>query len=248
LNEAIRLHALVTGERPRGMVYSAARRFTPSRLAAAEGGFDWFPIPMTTTCLIGSTMAATARQPQLVIPYTLDANDMRFATPQGFNRRPVLRYLKDAFDTLYAEGQAGQPGHDEHRPALPPDRSARTRGARCRNSSTTCRATTRSGSRRAATSRGTGARRIPTPRRHRAPVAGPEEEFVAKRFGDIFEHSPWIAERAFDLTNFRLRTIRRSALHNALAPSSSARRARRSGWAFSTPTRTSPASWPWPSG
>ena len=42
----------------------------------------------------------------LVIPYTLDANDMRFATAQGFNSGDqFFTYLKDSFDTLYAEGE-----------------------------------------------------------------------------------------------------------------------------------------------
>ena len=45
------------------------------------------------------------RGPQLIVPYTLDANDMRFATPQGFNSGDQFyAYLKDSFDTLYAEG------------------------------------------------------------------------------------------------------------------------------------------------
>ena len=71
-----------------------------------------FPTPMTTNCRIGWTMTATATTcgPQLVIPYTLDANDMRFATPQGFNSGDqFFSYLKDAFDTHYAEGRAGRP-------------------------------------------------------------------------------------------------------------------------------------------
>jgi peptidoglycan/xylan/chitin deacetylase (PgdA/CDA1 family) len=42
----------------------------------------------------------------LVVPYTLDTNDMRFATPQGFNSgEQFLQYLKDSFDVLYAEGE-----------------------------------------------------------------------------------------------------------------------------------------------
>ncbi|MDH3467945.1 MAG: allantoinase, partial [Gammaproteobacteria bacterium] len=45
------------------------------------------------------------KAPQLVVPYTLDANDMRFTTPQGFNSgEQFFAYLKDAFDTLYREG------------------------------------------------------------------------------------------------------------------------------------------------
>jgi peptidoglycan/xylan/chitin deacetylase (PgdA/CDA1 family) len=43
--------------------------------------------------------------PHLVVPYTLDANDMRFATPQGFNTSEhFFAYLRDSFDVLYAEG------------------------------------------------------------------------------------------------------------------------------------------------
>src|SRR3546814_18018096 len=48
--------------------------------------------------------------PHLIVPYTLDANDMRFATPQGFNAgEQFFGYLKDSFDLLYGEGRAGQP-------------------------------------------------------------------------------------------------------------------------------------------
>jgi peptidoglycan/xylan/chitin deacetylase (PgdA/CDA1 family) len=46
--------------------------------------------------------------PHLIIPYTLDANDMRFATPQGFNTgEHFFSYLKDSFDMLYREGAEG---------------------------------------------------------------------------------------------------------------------------------------------
>ncbi|RPI09549.1 MAG: allantoinase PuuE [Zetaproteobacteria bacterium] len=52
---------------------------------------------------------AVAGKPHLVVPYTLDTNDMRFATAQGFNSgEQFFSYLKDAFDVLYAEG-AEQP-------------------------------------------------------------------------------------------------------------------------------------------
>jgi peptidoglycan/xylan/chitin deacetylase (PgdA/CDA1 family) len=48
--------------------------------------------------------------PHLIVPYTLDANDMRFATAQGFNSGDqFFSYLKDSFDVLYAEGEAGRP-------------------------------------------------------------------------------------------------------------------------------------------
>ena len=49
-------------------------------------------------------------KPFLIVPYTLETNDMRFATPQGFNSGDqFFTYLKDAFDTLYAEGKEGSP-------------------------------------------------------------------------------------------------------------------------------------------
>ena len=58
---------------------------------------------MPTNCRTGST---GAHGPHLVVPYTLDANDMRFATPQGFNSGDqFFAYLKDTFDVLYAEGE-----------------------------------------------------------------------------------------------------------------------------------------------
>jgi peptidoglycan/xylan/chitin deacetylase (PgdA/CDA1 family) len=53
---------------------------------------------------------AGPKGPHLVIPYTLDANDMRFATPQGFNTgEQFFTYLKDSFDVLYQEGLEGAP-------------------------------------------------------------------------------------------------------------------------------------------
>lgn len=48
-------------------------------------------------------------KPHLIVPYTLDANDMRFATPQGFNSGDQFyAYLKDSFDVLYQEGGEGR--------------------------------------------------------------------------------------------------------------------------------------------
>ena len=95
--EAIRLHAEVTGERPTGWYTGRSSLNTvgsPPRKAASTMS----PTPMTTTCPTGSTMTGTAtHRPQLIIPYTLDANDMRFATPQGFNSGDqFFAYLKDA--------------------------------------------------------------------------------------------------------------------------------------------------------
>ncbi|MFO0208300.1 MAG: allantoinase, partial [Betaproteobacteria bacterium] len=77
------------------------------RLVADHGGFlydsDYYgdDLPFWTTV----TRSDGARVPHLVVPYTLDANDMRFATPQGFNTaQHFFEYLRDSFDLLYAEG------------------------------------------------------------------------------------------------------------------------------------------------
>jgi OHCU decarboxylase len=102
--EAIRLHAEVTGARPTGW-YTGRCSVNTVRLVAEEGGFDW--ISDTYDDDLPYWMQAGGRD-QLVIPYTLDANDMRFATPQGFNTgEHFFQYLKDSFDCLYAEGAAG---------------------------------------------------------------------------------------------------------------------------------------------
>ncbi|MBP0500722.1 allantoinase, partial [Mycobacterium tuberculosis] len=69
-------------------------------LATEEGGFDYVSDSYADD--LPYWHAAAGRQ-QLIIPYTLDANDMRFATPQGFNSgEQFFSYLKDSFDTLYA--------------------------------------------------------------------------------------------------------------------------------------------------
>ena len=80
--------------------------------------------------------------PQLMVPYTLDANDMRFATPQGFNSgQQFYEYLKDSFDVLYAEGGT----HAVGRPALPTSPDARAGQRRWRDFLTTWPGTRRPG-------------------------------------------------------------------------------------------------------
>jgi hypothetical protein len=62
----------------------------------------------------------------LVVPYTLDTNDMRFSLPQGFSQaEDFFIYLRDSFDALYAEGDRKQPEDDERGHALPPAGQAR---------------------------------------------------------------------------------------------------------------------------
>ena len=86
LIEAIRLHKEVVGERPAGL-YLGRTSVNSVKLAAAEGGFAWISDTYDDDLpyWLDHDGHGKAIPPQLVIPYTLDANDMRFATPQGFN-------------------------------------------------------------------------------------------------------------------------------------------------------------------
>jgi allantoinase len=215
LDEAIRLHAEVTGERPTGW-YTGRTSINTVRLVAAEGGFAYISDTYDDDLpyWLDHDGHGAPIDPQLVIPYTLDANDMRFATAQGFNSGDQFySYLKDAFDTLYAEGRAGR--------------------ARMMSVGLHCRLVGRPG-RAAALRRFIDyvkghekvwlARRIDIARHWRAhhPYEAPalrpsrmEKTAFVERFGGIFEHSPWVAERAFAL---ELGAAHDSAggLHNAL--------------------------------
>ena len=77
------------------------------RLVADHGGFeydsDYYGDDLPFWMKVQKTDGSTAHQ--LIVPYTLDCNDMRFALPQGFSHAdPFFQYLKDTFDVLYAEG------------------------------------------------------------------------------------------------------------------------------------------------
>jgi allantoinase len=96
----------LTGQRPLGW-YTGRDSPRTRRLIADYGGFaydsdyygDDLPFWMQVQKSNGDTV------PHLVVPYTLDCNDMRFALPQGYSYAdPFFQYLKDTFDTLYAEG------------------------------------------------------------------------------------------------------------------------------------------------
>nr|WP_321336202.1 allantoinase PuuE [Breoghania sp.] len=103
--EAIRLHTEVTGERPLGF-YQGRSSENTIPLAMEEGGFVYLSDAYADDL---PYWIEGPNRPQLIVPYTLDANDMRFATPQGFNcGDQFFSYLKDSFDTLYAEGIEGQ--------------------------------------------------------------------------------------------------------------------------------------------
>jgi len=101
LRKAIEIHSRVTGERPLGWYLG---RCSPNtrRLVAEEGGFIYDADSYADDLPYWD---AAHGKPQLIVPYTLDANDMRFATAQGFNSgEQFFAYLKDTFDVLYREG------------------------------------------------------------------------------------------------------------------------------------------------
>jgi OHCU decarboxylase len=210
ITEAIRLHTEVVGERPLGW-YTGRCSENTVRLVAEEGGFayvsDTYDDDLPYWLEVGN-------KDQLIIPYTLEANDMRFATAPGYTTgEQFYQYLKDAFDVLYAEG-------DTHVPKM-------------MSIGLHCRLIGRPG-KLAGLQRFVdyikGFEQVWCPRRidiarhwakvhpHKRwdrPSQMDRAEFVAK-FGGIFEHSAWIAERAFDL---ELGFAHDSALglHNAMA-------------------------------
>jgi urate oxidase len=193
MREAIQLHTIATGERPLGW-YTGRSSINTVDLASEEGCFAYLSDAYDDDLPYWREHQGRG---QLIIPYTLDANDMRFATPQGFNSGDrFFTYLKDAFDTLYAEGKAGAP--------------------KMMSIGLHCRLIGRPG-RVAALARFIDyikdhkkvwiARRIDIARHwmKRFPYAAPDlvpskldrEAFIAT-FGSVYEHSPFIAERAFD--------------------------------------------------
>jgi OHCU decarboxylase len=106
MEKAIALHTEVVGERPRGW-YTGRSSMRTVELAAQDGGFDYVADSYADDL---PYWAQFGEKSQLIVPYTLDANDMRFATPQGFNSGDqFFAYLTDSFDALYAEGEAGAP-------------------------------------------------------------------------------------------------------------------------------------------
>ena len=96
----------LTGERALGW-YTGRDSPRTRRLVADYGGFeydsDYYGDDLPFWMAVQKTDGAVV--PQLIVPYTLDCNDMRFALPQGYSHAdPFFQYLKDTFDALYAEG------------------------------------------------------------------------------------------------------------------------------------------------
>jgi putative urate catabolism protein len=106
LDEAIRIHRETTGERPLGWYLGRCSANTLD-LVMSEGGFEYSSDSYADEL---PYWVKGPEGPHLIVPYTLDANDMRFATPQGFNSGDqFFAYLRDSFDVLHAEGKAGRP-------------------------------------------------------------------------------------------------------------------------------------------
>ena len=190
--EAIRLHTEVVGAPPKGW-YTGRCSNNTLRLVAEHGGFDYVADSYAHDLPYCSRFDDTH---QLIMPYTMDCNDMRFGIQAGFTTGDQFEsYLKDSFDTLYAEGAQGAP-------------KMLSIGLHCRIMGRPGRA--------AALKRALDymaghadvwfatrqqiarhwANEHPAPTGQR-PSDMTREDFVAA-FGDIFEHSPWIADRACD--------------------------------------------------
>jgi OHCU decarboxylase len=208
--ESFRLHEEVVGAPPQGW-YTGRTSINTVRLTAETRRLAWISDTYDDDLPYWRDYGD---HDQLVIPYTLEANDMRFATAPGYvTGEDFFTYLKDSFDTLYAEGAAG--------------------AAKMFSVGLHCRLIGRPGKiaglRRfldhALAHEGVWFprridiadhwRRTHPPRHFERPSRMPRDRFVA-RFGSIFEHSPWIADRAFDL---ELGPAHDGAtgLHNALA-------------------------------
>ncbi|TNC49836.1 allantoinase PuuE [Rubellimicrobium rubrum] len=187
--EAIRLHAEVVGEPPRGW-YTGRCSANTVRLTAETGQFDW--ISDTYDDDLPYWLEVGSRD-QLVIPYTLEANDMRFAVSPGWvTGRDFGDYLCDTFDTLHAEGGrmfsvglhcrlVGRPGKASGLQQFLTH--ARQKGGAWFATRGQIAAH--------------WAAHHPHQRRER-PSEMHRKAFV-QAFGGIVEHSPWVAERAWDL-------------------------------------------------
>jgi len=191
--EAVRLHTEVTGAAPRGW-YTGRCSMNTERLVAETGQFDYVADSYADDL---PYWVRYDDRDQLVVPYTMDCNDMRFAIQAGFTDGAQFeQMLKDAFDILYAEGDAGAP-------------KMMSIGLHCRLIGRPSRA--------AALKRAIAyfqshndvwfATRLQIAehwaREHpQMTITRPSEmsrdAFVAE-FGGVFEHSPWIAEGAHAL-------------------------------------------------
>jgi len=106
IERAVRLHEKVTGAAPKGL-YQGRTSVNTLDIAMEMDCFDWLADVYNDE--LPYFVKANGKN-HLYVPYTLDANDMRFATPQGFNSGDqFFAYLRDSFDLLLEEGRAGSP-------------------------------------------------------------------------------------------------------------------------------------------
>ncbi len=208
--ESFRLHAEVTGQPPQGW-YTGRCSMNTVRLTAEIRKLAWISDTYDDDL---PYWLALGDHDQLVIPYTLEANDMRFATAPGYiTGEQFFQYLKDSFDTLYAEGQAGRAKMFSiglHNRLI--GRPGKIAGLK----RFLDHAQAHDGvwfPRRIDIARHWAATH--PHRRFERPSQMDSARFVA-RFGSIFEHSAWIAERAHDLELGPAHDCA-TGLHNALA-------------------------------
>ncbi|SLN38357.1 allantoinase PuuE [Roseisalinus antarcticus] len=191
--EAIRLHTEVVGEPPRGW-YTGRCSMNTVRLVAETGAFDYISDTYDDDL---PHWVRVGERDQLVIPYTLEANDMRFATAPGWvTGQDFGQYLCDAYDVLLAEGAAGAP-------------KMMSVGLHCRLIGRPGKIAGLIRFLDHVAKRGGAwfARRLEIaehwsathpPRRRVRPSEMDLAGFV-DYFGGVYEHSPWIAERAHGL-------------------------------------------------
>lgn len=190
--EAVALHTAVCGERPRGF-YQGRTSMNTVALGCEEGGFEYLADTIADELPYWHVHEG---RPQLMVPYTMDANDMRFSSGQGFGTgTDFFDYLRDSFDMLYAEGEAGAP-------------KMMSVGLHCRLAGRPGRAMALKRfldharahegvwfATRLDIARHWAAEHPYAPRPR--PSQMERADFVA-RFGGIYEHSPFIAERVWD--------------------------------------------------
>ncbi len=100
IGKAIEIIQRLTGERPLGW-YTGRRSENTRRLVVEEGGFLYDSDDYSDDVPFWTEVSSRRH---LIVPYTLDANDLRFVTPHGFsNGEQFFAYLRDSFDTLYDE-------------------------------------------------------------------------------------------------------------------------------------------------
>jgi peptidoglycan/xylan/chitin deacetylase (PgdA/CDA1 family) len=103
MRDAIRIHTETTGERPLGW-YTGRSSAHTLKLVLEDGGFLYSSDSYADDL---PYWVNGPKGPHLIIPYSLDANDMRFINAQGFaNGDDFFAYLRDAFDVLYTEGES----------------------------------------------------------------------------------------------------------------------------------------------